>query len=191
MDERAGTRPCRPPRGRRLGAGTGRSASTAPSRMWSSIQPDARRLQQRVIQEEQEPPARPQHPADLIDGAVGVIDVLEHQARDDGVEDAVVEGERAGARAGVADTAARAGRRRAARPRGSTPTRADSARRGRSDPRRSRRRAPRAQPASVLDCQRDDLLLVLGVGAVGEVRPATTRRSASQCVSHRDHGSSS
>jgi hypothetical protein len=41
-----------------------------------------RRLQQRVVEEEQEPPAGLEHPGDLGDGLVDVVDVLEHQAGD-------------------------------------------------------------------------------------------------------------
>src|SRR5581483_78038 len=39
-----------------------------------------RRLEQRVVEEEQEPPAGPEHPGHLGDGGGEVDDVLEHQA---------------------------------------------------------------------------------------------------------------
>ena len=60
------------------------------------VDPSAvRRLQQRVVEEEAEPPAGPQHPGDLGDGRVDVADVLEDQAGDHGVEAAVGERQRA------------------------------------------------------------------------------------------------
>ena len=56
------------------------------SSTWSSIQPRAGRLQQWVVEEEQEAAARLQDAGHLGDGAVHVDDVLEHEARDDRVE---------------------------------------------------------------------------------------------------------
>ena len=64
------------------------------SSIWSSIQPLPGRLQQRVVEEEQEAAAGPQHPGHLGDGAVHVVDVLEHQAGHDGVEGPVGERQR-------------------------------------------------------------------------------------------------
>ena len=54
--------------------------------VWSSIQPDPGRLQQRMVEEEREPAAGPQDPGHLGDRAVDVVDVLEHQTRDHRVE---------------------------------------------------------------------------------------------------------
>ena len=65
-----------------------------------------RRLQQRVVEEEEEAAAGPQDAGDLGDGLVDVADVLEHEAGDDGVEAAVGERQRAGARPGVGRAAA-------------------------------------------------------------------------------------
>ena len=48
-------------------------------------------LQQRVVEEEAEPAARREDPGDLGDGAVDLVDVLEHEAGDDGVEGSVRE----------------------------------------------------------------------------------------------------
>ena len=48
----------------------------------------ARGLQQRVVQEEDEPPARREHPGHLVDRGLERVDVLEHQAHDDRVEGA-------------------------------------------------------------------------------------------------------
>ena len=56
------------------------------SSIWSSIQPLLGRLQQRVVEEEAEAAARLQHPGDLGDRLVDVVDVLEHEAGDDRVE---------------------------------------------------------------------------------------------------------
>jgi hypothetical protein len=64
------------------------------SRIWSSIHPLPGRLQQRVVEEEQEPPPGREHPGHLGDRLVDVVDVLEHQAGDHGVEGGV--GERQG-----------------------------------------------------------------------------------------------
>ena len=64
------------------------------SSTWSSIQPLFGRLQQRVVEEEEEPAAGREHPGHLGDGVVDVADVLEHQAGHDGVEGAVGERQR-------------------------------------------------------------------------------------------------
>ena len=58
------------------------------SRMWSSIQPLPGRLQQRVVQEEQEHAAGGEDTGHLGDGLVDRLDVLEDEARDDAVEGA-------------------------------------------------------------------------------------------------------
>ncbi len=52
------------------------------------------RLQQRVVEEEEEPPAQLEDPGHLSDGVVDVGDVFEDEASDDGVERGCSERER-------------------------------------------------------------------------------------------------
>ena len=137
------------------------------------VDPSAvRRLQQRMVEEEEEAAAGLQHPRHLGDGRVDVTDVLEHEACDDGVE-------RAGRRTG--GRRAPPGRRRPHRPArvasatwaqvGSMPTAiaAPPARASRAiwpspHPTSRTRRAP----ARCVAASGQDLLLVLRVGALGE-----------------------
>ena len=58
-------------------------------------------LQDRMVEEEAEPPARPKHPSDLGDRFVDVVDVFEDEARDRRVERSVGERERRRTGAGV------------------------------------------------------------------------------------------
>lgn len=130
-----------------------------------------RRLQERVVQEEAEPAAGAQHPSHLGDRLVDVVDVLEHEAGDHGVERCI--GERQACR-GTADV-----RRPAAALVGDVdlvPGRVDAhdqlgaelpgepadlavAAADVEDPRRA---------VQLLGGQREDLLDVLGVGTLGE-----------------------
>ena len=55
------------------------------------------RRHQRVVEEEAEPAARPSTPATSAIAVVDGVDVLEHEAGDDGVERAVGEGQTIGA----------------------------------------------------------------------------------------------
>ena len=153
------------------------------SRTWSSIQPLPGRLQQRVVQEEGEPTAGLEHAADLGDGGVDVADVLEHEAGDDGVERRVRGREGRPPRCGRSA----AHRRRAAASVncahvGSTPHDERGADPLRGEPGHLALAAADVEHAGgageALGGQREDLLLVLGVGAVGEARPATSRRAA-------------
>ena len=92
------------------------------SRMWSITQPLFGRLEQRVVEEEHESPARLEHARDLGDRRPVIGDVLEHEAHDRRVERAVGERELIRARADVRRPTCRArARRRAARRVGSTP----------------------------------------------------------------------
>ena len=61
----------------------------------------ARCLQQRVVEEEAELPTGSQHPGDLGDRTVDVVDVFEHEAGDHGVERSGGERERGRFRSGV------------------------------------------------------------------------------------------
>ena len=70
------------------------------------------RLEQRVVEEEREPPAGAQHAGDLGDRAVDVVDVLEHEARDDAIERGVRERQLGGLRTRVVRTSAALDRRR-------------------------------------------------------------------------------
>ncbi len=56
------------------------------SSIWSLIHPLPGCLQQRVVEEEREPPAGAHHTRHLGDRTVDVVDVLEHEARDGAVE---------------------------------------------------------------------------------------------------------
>src|SRR5690606_21043524 len=58
----------------------------------------ARGLEQRVVEEEHQPSAGAEHPAGLVEGAVEVGDVLQHEAADHGVEVARGERQRVGRR---------------------------------------------------------------------------------------------
>ena len=62
--------------------------------------PTVGRLQQRVIEEEAEPPAGHEHPSDLGDRRVDLVDVLENEAGDHGVEHLVRERQLVGGGAG-------------------------------------------------------------------------------------------
>ena len=57
-----------------------------------------RRLQQRMVEEEREPTAGPNHPGDLGDRGVDIVDVFEHETRHSGIEARI--GERQVGRAG-------------------------------------------------------------------------------------------
>ena len=163
------------------------------SRIWSSIQPLLGVCSSGWLRKNRNRPPGAQHPGHLGDGVVDVADVLEHQAGHDGVERR--------RRANGSARGARRGRSAGPPPRsaatttcahvGSTPDDRASRRR----PTASRATCPSPQPTSstrarageVLGGQRQDLLLVLRVGAVGEpvlppagVRPPTgPRRRAS------------
>ena len=84
--------------------------------------PAARRLQQRVVEEEAEPAAGRDDTGDLGDRPVDIVDVLEHEARDGGVERRV--GERQARPRRAANV--RAARRRARGDRDLVPRRVDA-----------------------------------------------------------------
>ena len=176
-------RPGRPLRWRRRRGGRARPASTAP-RGCGRRSSRCRGLEQRVVQEQQEAAARLEHPGHLVDRGLERVEVLEHQAhrrprrRTASRTAALGRCACAYARAAAAlagDDDLRRGRVDARRR--STPERGERA--GRAGPRRTRRRAPGGAGEVPLD-EREDLLLVLGVGAVGELAPATTARAVSQ-----------
>ena len=112
--------------------------------MWSITQPLFGRLQQRVVEQEHEPAARREHARDLRDRRPVIGQVLEHEARDRGVERRV--GERqllGGRRAGSADRRARSARDRELR-----------ARSGRRRRRARRRASSRAARPALRRCRR-------------------------------------
>ena len=87
---------------------TGRYGADAPVLLLEDVidHPAAvRRLQQRVVEEEQEPAAGREHAGDLRDRRGVIGQVLEHQARDRGVERRVGERQMLGAGPQVARTA--------------------------------------------------------------------------------------
>ena len=127
-------------------------------------------LEKRVVEEEEERPARLQHPAHLVDGPVCVVDVLEDEAGDDRVERLRRERE-APATAGRRRAAARADGHVELGPGESTPTTRSTP----GTPAASRATCPSPVPTSSTSTaprwcggQRQDLLGVLGVGPVGE-----------------------
>ena len=144
------------------------------SRMWSITQPLFGRLQQRVVQEEHEAPARLEHPRDLGDRA----------ARDRRC--ARTRGTRPRRRSSRRRTAARRprprdvprataalgrdGELRRASGRRRRPVGADRRTRqpARPAPHRYPTSSTRPRAGQALGREREDLLLVLGVGAVGE-----------------------
>lgn len=124
-----------------------------------------------MVQEEAESPARAQHAADFGQRLLERADVLENEARDDGVEAGIGEGQRVGAGAGVRRTAGSA-------------LGLDDLGDGRVDTHHRGRPAGGCQPrdlalsaadvehalvaGEVLGGQRQDLFDVLGVGAFSE-----------------------
>ena len=132
--------------------------------------PAAGRLQQRVVEEEAEAAAGAHDPGDLVDRTVHIVDVLEHEARDRGVERPSANGNSAAPDRTYAGPPAR------------SPATADLIP-GRVDADHGRT-GGRQQPADLTvtaadvehpvesgqfrSRQRQDLLLVLGVGAGGE-----------------------
>ena len=124
-----------------------------------------------MVEEEHEPAARREHAGDLGDRRFVVGDVLEHQARDRGVEARVGERQALGGGAHVTRTAAALGRDAAA-------ARASDRRRRPSAPSFDREPGDLAltgadvdhalRAGEALGREREDLLLVLGVDAVGE-----------------------
>ncbi len=128
------------------------------------------RLQQRMVEEEAEPATRLDDTCDLGDRRIDGIDVLEHEARHAGIEAGVGEGQLIGGRSQIV---------RATSPlMGDTdliPGRVDA-----DHVRPAGRQHPadlpvtaadvedRAGPGQLGRSQRQDLLLVLGVGAIGE-----------------------
>ena len=130
-----------------------------------------RRLQERVVEEEEEDAAGPQDAGDLDDGRVHAADVLEDQAGDDGVEAAVGERQRVGPRLGVGRTAAPLPRHPDLVPR-----RVDADDHVGTDrpgqPRHLTLAAAHVEhvagPDQVLGREGQDLLVVLRIGALGE-----------------------
>ena len=143
------------------------------SRMWSSIQPLPGVCSSGWFRKKRKRPPGASTRATSAMASSTLVDVLEHQAGDDGVERLV--GER---QSGRRRPGRRPDLRPARRPRRSGPRsgrcrppmsrRVERRRAGRSGPRRCRRRARVRRPARCSRGHRQDLLLVLGVGAVGE-----------------------
>ncbi len=159
----------RPPPGRARCASTARAGRAT----WSSIHPLFGVWSSGWLRKNGEPAAGPQDAGDLGDGVVDVADVLEHEAGDD-VRRSGRRRTRQRRRAGpgVGRPPAALGATDTWFQVGSTPTttrRAGTRRAaGRPARRRSRRRAPAGRRPASCGRQREDLLLVLGVGAVGE-----------------------
>ena len=159
------------------------------SRIWSSIHPLPGVCSSGWFRKNTNRPPGSSTRATSAMAVVDGVDVLEDQAGDHGVEGAVGERQRVGRRPGRRPGHRPARRpRRSGRPVGSSPTTVGRA--GRGEPRAT---WPSPVPdvehppaaADVLDGQREDLLLVLGVDAVGEVRPATTRTCFPGAVEHQ------
>ena len=130
-----------------------------------------------MVQEEAEAAAEFEHTGDFGDCVIDVVDVFEHEARDSGVEGLVGEGQRPGTRTGVARTAGPFGGNTDTVPRRIDPHDRDrtvdlGAWQAGREPADLAVTAPDVEHAASArqlgGGHRQDLFLVLGIGAVGE-----------------------
>ncbi len=125
------------------------------------------RLDERVVQEQGDPPSRTHHPGQLGDRVVDVVDVFVHEAHDRRVERRASDGERDGGTPHERRTFTPGGGRRQL---GATEVQPhDRGARSNQGPRDLALAGPDVEHTPVraeqVDRQRDDLLLVLGIGA--------------------------